>query len=239
MTGPFALAEIPERLLIYHAGTGRTTFLAMLKVTTLFIGAFFCCVAVPSYIQADKPIEETAKSTFFLLFLSLSPLLSLPPSTSVSLDSQSVSSSVALCGVVPFLFVTYTTAPFVTHMHMHLPPAARASRAALERFVGTAALGPSTPVTVTTMSVIGKPRYSTLQAGDFVPARRRGGLVNYTRDAARENASRRWYELRAVSSFHVPDVAKASKVKRGNRNLVEPWVWDAVKEKIAKRNAPS
>ncbi|OAQ98116.1 hypothetical protein LLEC1_08203, partial [Akanthomyces lecanii] len=92
-----AAPEIPERLLIYHAGTGRTTFLAMLKVTTLFIGAFFCCIAVPSYIQADKPIEETAK--------------------------------IALCGVVPFIFVTYTTAPFVTHMHMHLPAAARTSRA--------------------------------------------------------------------------------------------------------------
>ncbi len=60
--GANAPPEIPERLLIYHAGTGRTTFLAMLKVTTLFIGAFFCCVAVPSYIKADKPIEETAKS---------------------------------------------------------------------------------------------------------------------------------------------------------------------------------
>ncbi len=137
---------------------------------------------------------------------------------------------------MPFVFVTYTTAPFVTHMHMRLPAAARTSRAALERFVHTA-LAPTTPVTVTTMSVIGKPRYSTLRAGDFVPARRRLGLVNYTRDTAAENASRRWYELPAVSKFHVPDVAKVSKVRKGGRNLVEPWIWDVVKDKIAKRNA--
>ncbi len=161
----------------------------------------------------------------------------MPLSNLVVLSLTFVLASVALCGVVPFVFVTYTTAPFVTHMHMHLPAAARTSRAALERFVRTA-LPPSTPVTVTTMSVIGKPRYSTLRAGDFVPARRRGGLVNYTRDTAKENASRRWYELRAVSNFHVPDVAKVNKVKRGNRNLVEPWIWDVVKEKIAKRNSP-
>ncbi|TQV96457.1 hypothetical protein V2A60_003143 [Cordyceps javanica] len=207
--------EIPERVLIYHAGTGRTTFLAMLKVTTLFIGAFFCCVAVPSYIQADKPIEETAK--------------------------------IALCGVVPFLFVTYTTAPFVTHLYIHLPLAARASRAALERFVlGGADLGPGTRLTATTMSVIGKPRYSALRAGDLVPAPQRGhrlGLVNYTRDAAAENAGRRWYELRAVTRFHIPDVASggrkasSSKASKGGRNLVEPWIWDAIKERIARRSA--
>ncbi|KAJ6784246.1 hypothetical protein PWT90_09573 [Aphanocladium album] len=199
-------ADIPERILIYHAGTGRTTFLAMLKVTTLFIGAFFCCVAIPSYIKADKPVEETAK--------------------------------IALCGVVPFLFVTYTTSPFVTHMHIHLPAAARTSRAVLERFV-RAGMPPSTPVTVTTMSAIGKPRYSTMQAGDFVPARQRFGLVNYTRNTAAENASRKWYELRAVSRFHVPDAGvKVSKAKKGERNLVEPWIWDVIKEKVAKRNGP-
>lgn len=68
-TNAFPATDIPERVLIYHAGTGRTTFLAMLKVTTLFIGAFFCCVAIPSYIQADKPIEETVKSTAHSLTL--------------------------------------------------------------------------------------------------------------------------------------------------------------------------
>ncbi|ATY63369.1 Thioredoxin-like fold [Cordyceps militaris] len=197
--------EIPERLLIYHAGTGRTTFLAMLKVTTLFIGVFFCCVAVPSYVQADKPIEETAK--------------------------------IALCGIAPILFITYTTAPFVTHLHIHLPAAARTSRAALERFVRTS-LPPTTPLTATTMSVIGKPRYSKLRAGDLVPAasRRRFGLVNYTRDAAAENATRKWYELRAVRQFHIPDGAKTSGKSKGGRNLVEPWIWDAIKERIANRH---
>lgn len=52
--------ELPEKLIIYHAGTGRTTFLAMVKITTLFIGAFFCFIVAPSYIKADKPEWETA-----------------------------------------------------------------------------------------------------------------------------------------------------------------------------------
>lgn len=53
-------AEIPERLIIYHAGTGRTTFLAMLKLTSIFIGAFFTFVVVPGYVKSDKPWPETA-----------------------------------------------------------------------------------------------------------------------------------------------------------------------------------
>ena len=46
------IAEIAEKLLIYHGGTGRTTFLAMIKVTTLFVSAFFCFAVVPSYVKA-------------------------------------------------------------------------------------------------------------------------------------------------------------------------------------------
>lgn len=57
-------AALPERLIIYHAGTGRTTFLAMVKVTTLFIGCFFCFVVAPGYIKAEKPVWETAGSMF-------------------------------------------------------------------------------------------------------------------------------------------------------------------------------
>lgn len=45
--------------MIYHGGTGRTTFLAMIKVTTLFVSAFFCFAVVPGYIKADKPFQET------------------------------------------------------------------------------------------------------------------------------------------------------------------------------------
>ncbi|OAA62265.1 hypothetical protein ISF_05274 [Cordyceps fumosorosea ARSEF 2679] len=226
--------EIPERLLIYHAGTGRTTFLAMLKVTTLFVGVFFLCVAVPGYVQADKPIEETVKSK---------P----PPPSNPTLrkPQNSPAPSVALCGVVPLLFVTYTTAPFVTHVHVHLPSAARSSHAALERFVASGP-PPGTRLTATTVSVIGKPRYSALRAGDLVSAARRDrrfGLVNYTRDVAAENATRRWYELPAVRRFHIPENAQQASGRRGRgvaqtragRNLVEPWIWDAIKEGIAKR----
>lgn len=56
-------AEIAEKLLIYHAGTGKTTFMSMFKVTTLFVTAFFCFIAVPAYVKADKAPQETALGT--------------------------------------------------------------------------------------------------------------------------------------------------------------------------------
>lgn len=49
---------VPERLLIYHAGTGRTTFLACLKVTTLFGLAFFTFLVAPAYVAASKPLWQ-------------------------------------------------------------------------------------------------------------------------------------------------------------------------------------
>ncbi|KHN94513.1 uncharacterized protein MAM_07568 [Metarhizium album ARSEF 1941] len=211
--------EIPERLLIYHAGTGRITFLAMLKLTALLMGAFFTLLVVPSYVRAEKPLQDTAAA--------------------------------AACGVVPMLFVAYSTAPFVTHMHVHLPAAARASPAVLKRFV--AAMPPGTRLTLTTMSSFtAKPRCSAVRVGELraaVPGTR-FGLVNYVRDVEAEDARRKWYMYRAVRSFYVQDARarhQAKKQKQQQRQqqlgekgkatatVVHTWIWDAARDKIAKR----
>ncbi|CAM1504665.1 Fc.00g022560.m01.CDS01 [Cosmosporella sp. VM-42] len=195
--------ELPERLVIYHAGTGRTTFLAMVKVTTLFLGAFFCCIMAPSYYKSEKPKWEIA--------------------------------SVAICGVIPIFFVAYITAPFVTHIHIHLPPYARTSRPILERFVRT--LPASTDLTLTTMSFIAKPRYSNLKAGDLIPARKRFGIINYVRDTTAENARRRWYNYRAVGKFYVQDKGEVRRARyeKKKKDMVDGWIWDAIKEKLGKK----
>lgn len=41
--------------MIYHAGTGRTTFLAIIKVTTVFAVAFFCTTAASVMLDPDQP----------------------------------------------------------------------------------------------------------------------------------------------------------------------------------------
>ncbi|UKZ75303.1 hypothetical protein TrVFT333_002981 [Trichoderma virens FT-333] len=204
------ITEIAERLLIYHAGTGRITFLAMVKVTTLFLGAFFTFIVVPGYVKAEKPEWETL--------------------------------GVALCGLIPLFFVAYTTSPFVSHIYIHLPPVARTSRPVLERFIH--ALPPSTELTLTTMSAIAKPRYSTTQVGHLRPAKRRFGIVNYVRDsegAIAENETRRWYNLRAMTKFGVQEAGVEKKKPKGKKgkDLTEAWIWDAVKGKIEKRAVAS
>ncbi|KAA6410102.1 MAG: hypothetical protein FRX48_05521 [Lasallia pustulata] len=46
----------PERLLIYHAGTGKTVFIGCLKLTTIFLFSFSCLILAPSFYYApDKP----------------------------------------------------------------------------------------------------------------------------------------------------------------------------------------
>lgn len=54
------MTEFPERLLIYHAGTGRTVFVGCLKVTTIFVFAFFALVVTPAhYYATDEPFWIT------------------------------------------------------------------------------------------------------------------------------------------------------------------------------------
>lgn len=138
-----------------------------------------------------------------------------------------------MAGVAPILFMSYTTAPLVTHIHVHLPPGARASRALLERFV--AAMPASTRLTFTTMSLIGKPRYSSVAVGDLRPVQgRRLGLVNYVRDTGDENATRKWYMYRAVGGFYVQGGPEKGK-RYGRKGKVDGWIWDAVRQKVSGR----
>ncbi|CAG9988380.1 unnamed protein product [Clonostachys byssicola] len=199
---------LPARVLIFHAGTARTTFIALLKVTSLFIGAFFCGIVVPTYIKSEKPVWDTAQ--------------------------------VLLCGIVPPIFVAFTTASFVTHVHVNLPSQARASKTVLERFIRSE-MPPSTKVTLTTMSFIAKPRQSTMAAGDLLPAKRRFGLINYIRrpdSAAQENANRKWYMWRAVDKFYIqegrPGQPRKVRYQTPKPDLVQWWIWEAIQQKIAK-----
>ncbi|KAK4241568.1 hypothetical protein C8A03DRAFT_12222 [Achaetomium macrosporum] len=173
----------------------ETTFLACLKVTTLFIFGFFDMIMTPAYIAAGEPLLKTA--------------------------------GVALCGVIPAIYVAWSTSPFVAAIHLHLPPYARWSRAILERFARTAP--PNTRLDVTTMSLIGKPRVSSMMLSDLRPASRKFGIVNYVRDTAMLDAKRKWWRFKAVGEFNVQE--------DGDKKVKNGWVWREVKEGIARRSA--
>lgn len=61
----------PERLCIYHAGTGRVTFLACLKLSTIFVFAFFGFVVTPTYIEKTGWGDTTLRSKRISLFVRL------------------------------------------------------------------------------------------------------------------------------------------------------------------------
>ncbi|CAJ2500212.1 Uu.00g030650.m01.CDS01 [Anthostomella pinea] len=181
----------PERLCVYHAGTGRVTFLACLKLSTLFIFAFFGFVVTPSYFEREGLSTTVARTTF--------------------------------SAIIPLVFVAYTTSPFVTFIHIRLPPFARQSEDMLRRFVRT--LPPQTELDITTMSFIAKPRLSTVKMCDLKPASKRLGIVNMFRDTTAENATRRWYMFPAVGNFNV----------QSNQMPKVGWVWESMHGAIARQ----
>ncbi|KAK1731814.1 hypothetical protein CaCOL14_008999 [Colletotrichum acutatum] len=212
--------QLPERLLIYHAGTGRTAFLAFWKITTVFSCVFFCFVAAPSYVRAeDKTLTEAA--------------------------------GLAACGIIPFLFVAYTSAPFVTYIYLRLPPYARQSRALLERYVRT--LPPTAQLEIGTMGLATRPRLTAVTAAelrpvaaDSGPLATRLGIVTHTKDVSALMAKRRWYHYRPVGQFGINTGVEAGGKtsssastsgggKGASHGVNDGWVWNIVRESLGKR----
>jgi len=137
---------------------------------------------------------------------------------------------VALCGIIPFAYVAYSTTPFVAHIHLKLPPYAQQSREILRRFAKN--VPPSTPVSLSTMNLIGKPRVTDMVVADLRPVKERLGIVNFAR-AAPVAADRKWYQR-----FTLPPSTKFSIPPRNVRDSAkEGWVWDEIAASIAKRSS--
>ena len=96
------------------------------------------------------------------------------------------------------------------------------------------------------MSLIGKPRISSMTLADLRPVHlvpspelqtrnrwlRKMGLVNYVRDTSLVDKGRKWWRFRAVSGFHVVDYEMGP---QGDKRLKTGWVWPVVKGGIEKR----
>lgn len=190
--------------------SAETTFLALLKLTTIFVFIFFTFLVAPSYIMAAAPLHTTAGSKAPVFFCSHACCSHL---------------TVLLCGIAPLVYVTYSASPFVTNIQLHLPPFARTSTEMLRRFVANAP--PTTQLEIVTQSMIGKPRVSTMKLGDLRPTKKRLGMVNFERDTVIANKERKWYHFRAIGNFNV---------QRGNEGkLKNGWVWPEIAKTITKR----
>lgn len=145
------------------------------------------------------------------------------PGGLVSRKHGSITAAIAAMG--PLVVVGYLTAPFVSFVHMRLPPFARQSEANLRAFVRK--LPAQTELEITTMSFIAKPRVSKVMVSDLRPANRRFGIVNYVRDTAAENTTRPWYMFRAVGEFNM----------QHNRSPRVRGVWEEIAASMAGQRA--
>ncbi|KAJ2991903.1 hypothetical protein NUW58_g2353 [Xylaria curta] len=185
--------ESYPKVCVYHAGTGRIMFLGCLKLSTLFIFAFFGFVVTPAYYDKEGFSPTVARTAF--------------------------------CAIAPLVFVAYITSPFVTFIHMRLPPFALRSEEMLSRYV----ISPQAELEITTMSIISKLRVSTVKLSELEPVNRRFGIVTMARDTTAENAARKWYMFPAVGNFSV---------QRLNGQLgpnKQPWAWHNIWEAYTAR----
>ncbi|KAK8064788.1 hypothetical protein PG994_007426 [Apiospora phragmitis] len=149
-----------------------SNILAGLKLSTIFVFAFFGFVVTPTYVEKTGWSDTTLRTL--------------------------------AAAVGPLFIVGYLTSPVVSFMHLRLPPFARMSEEALRSFVRRLpAQAQTTELDITTMSAIAKPRISKVKLSELRPANQRLGIVNYVRDTAAENATRKWYNFRAVGKFNV------------------------------------
>ncbi|KAL3427448.1 hypothetical protein PVAG01_00957 [Phlyctema vagabunda] len=187
----------PDRLLIYHAGTGRTVFIGGMKLTTIGICVFFVSVVAPTHFYAEQ-------------------------------EPTWISMAVITSGIIPMLFVLYTTAPFVTYVHLRLPAFAKRSQDLLIRYARS--LPKDAELDITTVSTFGKARVSRAKIQDLFPIKERFGLANYGRDTTRLNASRPWYLGKAVRQFGIHG---------GKGRIKQGGIWEIVQKKIDQSPGPS
>lgn len=201
----------PERLLIYHAGTGKTVFVGCLKLTTIFLFSFSCLFVAPSlYYAPDIP--------------NWAPALGQSCSFSTREVSVGLMMVVAIAGgAVPMLFVAYTTMPFVSYVHLRLPIFARKSREQLFRWARN--IPPSTEIDLTTIRSFGRPRVSRMKLSDLRTTSARLGVANLARKVQNSvsETQRPWWRGKPQDLFYVGNESAGSR---------EPSLWQRTLETV-------
>ncbi|RPB21593.1 hypothetical protein L211DRAFT_423109 [Terfezia boudieri ATCC MYA-4762] len=191
----------PPRLLIYYAGR-RTVWLACTKLCTLFVAAFAAGVIAPAWYweivnfgagerasaaenEGEKEVvvvkeekeENLRRKMFKFKFPTWAPgvgdrEITIPTKTAGILAAVGI----AVMGSIPFLMMQYFSPPYVTHLHLHLPPYARHSSPNLLRFLNH--LHPVTPLSLVTIRLLGQPTQHTFPVGQLRRESRLAGCAN-------------------------------------------------------------
>ena len=205
------LLVIPERLLIFHAGTGRIVFVGALKVTTIFLfSATLFFIAPVLYNDPEQPswVTPTGKS-FNKALCAVLRLL-----------------EVVGASAVPLMYVMYYASPFVAYVHIKLPIFARRSREQLLKWAQS--IPSNTEVEMTTIKSYGSLRTTRMPISELRPIKARFGIENLARvprslERTSINPKRPWWAPKEQILFFVGNERRKS---------VETAVWQKALEQI-------
>lgn len=122
------------------------------------------------------------------------------------------------------VFVGYTTASFVTYIHLRLPAFARYSRELLTRY--SKALPKDATIDITTMNFVGRPRVTRMKVSDLHLTQGRLGIANYARETKELNSKRKWWMGRVVGQFGI---------RSGKGRTRAQGIWENIEKSIQKR----
>jgi hypothetical protein len=115
-------------------------------------------------------------------------------------ETKSISAVVG--GAIPMIFVTYTTAPFVSYAHIRLPQYARRSREQLARWIKN--IPPNTEIYLTTMQFSGRGRVSRMLLSDLKETKARLGVANLARKPSSvATPGRKWWRMKEPNLFYI------------------------------------
>ena len=107
------------------------------------------------------------------------------------------------------IFVTYTTAPFVSFVHIKVPSFARRSRAQLSRWIQE--VPKSTEIDLTTMRFAGRARVTRLPLSDLKPTKARLGVANLAKiSRLSTEPSKPWWMGKELNLFYVANENKSN-----------------------------
>ncbi|OOF97953.1 hypothetical protein ASPCADRAFT_128136 [Aspergillus carbonarius ITEM 5010] len=186
----------PERILIYHGGTGKTAILGTLRMTTIIIFGVSCFLVAPAFYTDEHPWY-------------LAP-------------------AIVIASAFPMLFVTWTSAPYVTFVHLALPVFARRSREATIEYAKN--LPQTATLYATTMRATSMPMKSEMRLGDLVPDKSFIRPVSFTN---LNPAPTRWWEGKSPKHFYTDTKSKPGRPS----STFYPALWEHVYKQIQNNGA--
>lgn len=126
-------------------------------------------------------------------------------------------------GAMPMLFVAYTSAPYVSFIHLALPAFARKSRETAIQYAKD--LPPTTMLILTTMRFNAIPRQTVVRLGNLMPDKSPFRPVTFRNV---NPAPRSWWMGRPTTQFFAADHSQPGR----QSNAFYPELWPDIHKKI-------